>query len=63
MQKFSSIEDLPLVLTVVDVAEITGLCLAKAYELCHSKGFPCVQVGRRMIVTKLGFIRWMESPQ
>lgn len=60
--KYNNIEDLPLTLTVVEIAEIMGLSLAKAYELCHSKGFPSVLVGRRLIIPKLALIKWMESP-
>lgn len=60
--RICSIENLPLSLTVTDVASVLGLSMRNAYELCHSKGFPCVQVGRRMIIPKLAFIKWMESP-
>lgn len=60
--KYRSLEDLPLTLTAADIAEITGLSLAKAYELIHSNGFPKVVVGRRLIVPKLAFVKWMECP-
>ena len=62
MEKTYTIENLPLSLNVEDVAQILDLSKKNAYELCHSKGFPCVQVGRRMIIPKLAFIKWMESP-
>lgn len=57
-----SIDEYPLCLSVDDIAEITDLSRSKAYELCHSEYFPCVRVGRRMIVPKAAFVRWMENP-
>lgn len=62
MDKVYSIEDLPLSLTVESIAKVLGLSKKSAYELCHSEGFPCVHVGRRMIIPKLAFIKWMEAP-
>lgn len=61
--KFCNVDELPLSLTVDDVGTVMGLSKNKAYELCHMKGFPCVIVGRRMIIPKLAFIKWLESPQ
>ena len=56
-------DDLPLSLTVEDIGDIMGLSKNKAYELCHSKGFPCVIVGKRMIIPKLAFLKWLETPK
>jgi len=56
------VDELPLSMTVDDVGSVMGLSRNKAYELCHTKGFPCVAVGKRMIIPKLAFIKWMESP-
>ena len=62
MEKTCTVDALPLSLTVEDIAKVLGLSKKNAYELCHSKGFPCVRAGRRMIIPKLAFIKWMESP-
>jgi len=43
---YCNVDDLPLSLTVEDIGDIMGLSKNKAYELCHSKGFPCVIVGK-----------------
>lgn len=61
-KKYNNIEDLPLGLTVDDIGEVLGLGKNRTYDLVHSKGFPCIQVGRRLIIPKLAFVRWMESP-
>ena len=60
---YCNVDDLPLSLTVEDIRDIMGLSKNKAYELCHSKGFPCVIVGRRMIIPKLAFLKWLETPK
>ena len=60
--KYTNIDELPLSLTVEDVSRILGIGKQNAYELCHSEGFPSVMVGRRIIIPKLAFIRWMENP-
>jgi len=62
IEKINCIENLPLSLTVDDVANALGLSKKNAYTLCHSKDFPCVQVGRRLIIPKLAFIEWMKTP-
>lgn len=61
-KQYTNIDELPLSLTVEQVGDIMGLSKNNAYVLCHSKGFPCVTVGRRMIIPKLALIKWMESP-
>jgi excisionase family DNA binding protein len=60
---YCNVDDLPLSLTVEDIGDIMGLSKNKAYELCHSKGFPCVIVGKRMIIPKLAFLKWLETPK
>ena len=58
-----SIEDLPLSLSVNDVARVLHISLNSAYEIFHSKCFPSFKVGKRGLrVTKLAFIEWMKNP-
>lgn len=54
--------ELPLTLTVADVAKVLGVSKQNAYGLCHSKGFPCVQVGKRLVIPKPAFEKWMDNP-
>lgn len=54
--------ELPLTLTVADVASVLGISKQNAYYLCHSKGFPCIQVGKRLVIPKPAFTKWMENP-
>jgi excisionase family DNA binding protein len=48
-------------LKVEEVGEILGISRASAYNLARSKGFPSLRVGKRLIVPREAFFRWMET--
>ena len=50
--KFKSYDDLPLMLSVPDLAEVLGISRAGAYELVKSKGFPALHIGNRILIPK-----------
>ena len=50
-----------LTLTVEELGERLGICRAGAYELAHSKGFPVIVVGRRILIPVAGLERWIEN--
>lgn len=58
---YKTYEDLPLTLTVPEVAKILGISRAGAYELVHSTGFPRINIGKRILVPRDKFIRWIEE--
>jgi excisionase family DNA binding protein len=58
----NQIEKLPLSLTVSDISRILGISKQNAYNLCHSEGFPSVQIGKRLIIPKLAFVEWLKNP-
>ena len=60
-KKFKSFEELPLVLSVEDVANVMGICIAYAYELTHRRDFPSFTVGTRILVPKEKFIAWLDE--
>ena len=53
-------DQLPLMLNAQQIAETLGLSRAGAYELLHSKGFPTLKVGKRLMVSKENFIGWIN---
>ena len=57
----TSLDQLPLALHANEVAAVLGISRAGAYALMHSKGFPTIFIGRRMIVNRDKFIQWMEA--
>ena len=64
LENMNSLNKLSFHLSVGEVADILGMSKNKAYELCHSSGFPCIKVGKRkMIIPKPAFINWFNNPQ
>lgn len=59
--KFTSYDELPLMLSVPQVADVLGIGRASAYELVRSDGFPMLNIGTRIVIPKDKFIRWIEE--
>ena len=57
--KYTNYDDLPLMLSVPDVASVLGISRAGAYELVRSDGFPSLRIGSRIVVPKGKFIDWI----
>ena len=60
-KQFKNYDDLPLMLSVLDVATVLGISRAGAYELVKSDGFPAMNIGSRIIVPKEEFILWVKQ--
>jgi integrase len=60
--KTQNFDDLPLILTVEDVAKILGLSKEETSILCNNQSFPCVTLGEKMIIPKPAFEQWMKNP-
>lgn len=45
---------------VREVAELLNINVAKAYELTKRKDFPAIRLGRRIVVPKDAFFKWLE---
>ncbi len=56
-----SIEDLPAMLTVSQVASALNISRTSAYELAHCKNFPAMLIGSRIIVPKDRLMSWIEE--
>ena len=61
MQQNTSYEQLPLMLRAEDVAKVLGISRAGAYELMHSKGFPTLRIGKRMMVNTQKLFEWVNE--
>ncbi|MFZ5974217.1 MAG: helix-turn-helix domain-containing protein [Bacillota bacterium] len=57
----TSYDQLPLMLNADTLAKTLGISRAGAYGLMHAKDFPTLRIGKRMIVSKEQFIKWIES--
>ena len=59
--KYKSYEELPLMLSVPEVAAVLGISQAGAYELVRTDSFPSLKVGSRIVVPKEKFIEWIDE--
>ena len=58
---YKSYDDLPLMLSVPEVASVLGISRAGAYELVKGKDFPALKIGSRIVVPKEKFIEWIDA--
>jgi len=59
--KITTLDKMPLIMTVPDVGRIMGISKVKAYELVKTDGFPIIKVGRRITIPKPAFERWLNN--
>ena len=58
---FKSYEDLPLMLSVPEMAAALGISRAGAYELSRSEGFPALRIGTRIVIPKDKLQEWVDK--
>jgi len=59
---YKTMADVPMFMTVMDVAALLGISRASAYELVKEKGFPKINVVHgRIIVPRDRFFEWLDS--
>ncbi|NMB11236.1 MAG: helix-turn-helix domain-containing protein [Firmicutes bacterium] len=49
------------VYNIPEIAVLLDINVIKAYELAKRKDFPTVRIGRRIVVPKRAFHRWLDS--
>ena len=59
-ETFKSYEELPLMLSVPEMAAALGISLAGAYELARSEGFPALRIGTRIVIPKDELREWIK---
>lgn len=58
---FTSVKELPIMLSVSQVAAVLNISRASAYELARCKNFPAMLVGCRIVVPKDKLLTWIEA--
>ena len=53
-------DELPAILTAAELAGTLGISKAGAYTLIHSKGFPTLRIGKRLMVPKDKLSTWID---
>ena len=59
-KQYHSLEELPLMMNMADVAAVLGISRAGAYKLAHSADFPSIQIGKRIVVSREKFLEWLD---
>lgn len=59
-ETFKSYEDLPLMLSVPEMAAALGISRSGAYELARSEGFPALRIGNRIVIPKDELREWIK---
>lgn len=52
-------ENMKIVFSVQELAQALGIGKAKAYDMTHIEGFPVLVVGRRRLIPKAAFEKWL----
>lgn len=60
-KKYNSFDELPLFLDAKVIGELLGLSRTSVYELFHEQGFPYIRLGKKIVVPRDKFIKWIES--
>lgn len=58
---FTSLDNLPAMLTISQVALALNISRTSAYELAHCKSFPAMLIGSRIIVPKDRLMTWIDN--
>ena len=53
-------DELPAMLPATELAGALGISRAGAYALIHSKGFPTLRIGKRLMVPKDKLTQWID---
>ena len=61
MSIFGSIKNKPEMLSANDLLEIFPISRSGIYDLLREPGFPCIHLGRRIIVPRDAMIEWLEN--
>ena len=60
MTDFNSIENIPLVLTVNDVAKVLNVGKNTTYEIIHSGALKSIRIGRQIRISRDALLKYLE---
>ena len=58
---YTSLDNLPAMLTVAQMASALNISRTSAYELAHCKNFPAMLIGNRILVPKDRLMSWIDN--
>lgn len=56
-------QELPRVLTVIEIARYLRISRSAAYELLRRPGFPAIRLGRTVRVSRAAFMQWLGKQE
>lgn len=59
MTNFNSIENMPLVLTVNDVAQVLNVGKNTTYEIIHSGALESIRIGRQIRISRDALLKYL----
>ena len=58
---FKSYEELPMMLSVLEMTAALGISRAGAYELARTEDFPALKIGTRVVIPKDKLKAWVDK--
>ena len=58
---YKTYDELPLMLSVSQVAKVLGISRTSTYDLVKEKDFPSITIGSRIVVPKEELILWIKN--
>lgn len=58
---YKNYDELPLMLSVKELATVLGVSRTSAYELTKTKGFPSIKIGSIVVIPKEKLIEWIDK--
>lgn len=49
--------------SAAEISEYLGISIVGTYNLMQSQGFPSFRIGRRILVTRTAFEKWLDEQQ
>lgn len=58
---YKSFDELPIMLSVNQLANVLGISRTSSYDLVRSNGFPSITIGSRIVVPKDELMIWIQN--
>lgn len=58
---YTSYDELPIMLSVLQLASALGISRSGVYALTRSEGFPALKIGSRIVVPKDKLLCWINE--
>ena len=61
MKTYTSYDQLPIMLSVTEVAKFLSISRTNAYELIHTEGFHRIHLDKRIVIPKDKLLEWRNN--